>query len=111
MIGRQVTVHRYIMDRYGDRQEVSQHHVQRTAFAPRPAAAGRGSAELTDRANTVIADAELYIPYGADIKPSDVIELHDGTEWEVSGAAERWAGPFTRGWLPGAVVPLKRMTG
>ena len=111
MIGLPVIVHRYEMDRYGDRQEVSTHRVERTAFAPRPAAAGRGSAELTDRSNRVTADAELYVPYGADIRPSDQIELNDGSRWEVSGALERWRGAFANTWTPGAVVPLKRVTG
>ena len=111
MRGRPVTVRRYETDRYGDRQQVSTHQVQRTAFAPRPNEMGRGSQELTDRRATVIADAELYAPYNADIKTTDVIELEDGSLWEVAGSPERWAGAFSTGWLPGAVVPLRRMTG
>jgi hypothetical protein len=111
MIGRPVTVHRYETDRYGDRQEVSTHTVRGTAFAPRPVAGARGSSELADRTNTVVADAELYVPYGADIVPTDEIELDDGTLWEVAGAAERWRSPFSGAWTPGAVVPLRRMTG
>ena len=110
-MGLPVLVRRYEMDRYGDRQQVSTHQVARAAFAPRPAASGRGSAELTDRSNKVTADAELYFPYQADIRPSDVIELHDGTQWEVSGAPERWRSPFAGAWSPGAVVPLRRITG
>jgi hypothetical protein len=110
VIGQTVTVRRYEGNRYGDRVEVSSHVVQGAAFAPRPAAAGRGSAELTDRAATVVADAELYVPYGADITAQDVIELGDGTRWEVSGAPEPWRSPFS-GWRPGAVVPLRRKTG
>lgn len=111
MIGESVTVHRYTTDRYGDRTKVSSHMVARCAFAPRPVAGSRGSAELTDRASTVVADAELFVPHGADIVPTDVIQLSDGTEWEASGATERWHSPFSGAWRPGAVVPLRRMTG
>lgn len=111
MIGRPVTVKRYTTDRYGDRTLVSQHQVARTAFAPRPASAGRGSAELTDRANTVTADAELYLPYRADVRADDVVVLGDGTEWEVTGAPERWRGAYSGAWVPGSVVPLRRKTG
>lgn len=109
-MGRPVIVHRYETDRYGDRVEVSRHAVQRTAFAPRPNAMGRGSQEFTDRASTVTADAELYVPYGADVVPADVIELEDGSRWEVAGNPERWLGAFS-GWKSGTVVPLHRMTG
>jgi hypothetical protein len=98
-------------DRYGDRVEVSRHTVQRTAFAPRPNEMGRGSREFTDRADTVVSDAELYVPFGADIVATDVIEFEDGSRWEASGAVERWRGAFSVGWMPGAVVPLRRMTG
>lgn len=110
MRGRPVTVRRYTTDKYGDRTEVSNHRVYRTAFAPRPNLMGRGSSELTDRRDTVIADAELYAPYGADIRSTDVIELEDGSLWEVSGTPEGWQSAFG-GWAPGAVVPLHRMTG
>lgn len=109
--GRSVTVHRYETDRYGDRVEVSSHQIHRTAFAPRPNEMGRGSEEVTDRANQVIADAELYVPYASDIESTDVVELDDGSRWEVSGRPERWTGAFSTGWLPGTVVPLRRMTG
>lgn len=111
MFGRPVTVHRYESDRFGDRVEVSHHTVSRCAFAPRSAAGTRGGAELTDRASTVTADAELYVPYDADITPADVVELDDGTRWEVAGPVERWRSPFAGAWSPGAVVPLRRMTG
>lgn len=111
MMGRAIVVHRFDTDRYGDRVEVSTHTIHRTAFAPRPNLLGRGSAELVDRASTVIADAELYAPYGADIRSTDVIELEDGSHWEVSGSPERWSGAYSTAWFPGAVVPLRRKTG
>lgn len=111
MRGQPAIIHRYTTDKYGDRTEISQHTVQRTAFAPRPNEMGRGSQEFTDRAQTVIADAELYVPYGADIVATDVIELVDGTLWEAAGAPERWSAAWALGWKPGAVVPLRRKTG
>lgn len=111
MYGHTVIVHRYVTSSVGDRTEVSQHTLTRCAFAPRPASGSRGGAELIDRASTVTADAELYVPYGADIVPTDVVELDDTTLWEVSGPVERWRSPFAGAWSPGAVVPLRRMTG
>ncbi len=109
--GATVTVLRYETDRYGDRTLVSQHDVQHAAFAPRTSASGRDTAELTNRANTVTTDAELYAPYGADITPQDVIRLDDGTEWEVVGLPERWRSPYSGDWRAGAVIPLRRRTG
>lgn len=111
MFGQTITVHRYEGNRYGDRTEISQHTVSRCAFAPRPVAGRGGGAELVDRAATVTADAELYVPYSADITPFDVVELDDGTRWEVAGPVERWRSPFAGSWTPGTVVPLRRMTG
>jgi hypothetical protein len=109
--GHTVTVLRYTTDRYGDRTKVSEHTVDHCAFAPRVTTGGRDASELTDRSATVTADAELYAPPGADITPTDVVRLADGTEWEVAGAVESWQSPFPGAWAPGVVVPLRRRTG
>lgn len=111
MFGQTVAVHRYATNSVGDRTKVSQHAVSRCAFAPRQTSGSYGGMELSDRASTVTAESELYIPYGADIVPTDVVELDDGTLWEVVGPVERWRSPFAGAWAPGAVVPLRRMTG
>lgn len=108
--GESVTVHRYVTDKFGDRREVSTHVVHHVAFAPRPGVMSQGSAELTDRSDQVIADAELYGPADMDIVSTDAVERPDGTLWEASGSAERWASAFVS-WRPGAVVPLRRITG
>lgn len=108
MRGLPITVRRYVTDRYGDRTEVSSHRVFNTLFAPRPNAMGRGSNEFNDRADQVIADAELYAPFGADIASTDVIELANGDRWEAFGAPERWQ---SGGWQAGTVIPLRRLTG
>jgi hypothetical protein len=109
--GHTVTVFRYETDRYGDRTKVSEHTVDNCAFAPRTTAGGRDTAELTDRSQVVTSDAELYVPYGADVTPADVIRLPDGTDWEVVGGSERWESPFPGAWQAGTVVPLRRKTG
>lgn len=109
--GHTVTVTRYTTDRYGDRTKVAEHTVTNCAFAPRASSSSRGAVEFTDRAGTVVADAELYAPYGADITPEDVVRLADGTDWEVVGAAERWQSPFPGDWTAGTVIPLRRKTG
>lgn len=104
LTGQVVTVRRYAMDRYGDRTVTATFTLGRCAFAPRT------SNENNDRANTVVADAELYVPPWAGIKASDEVELADGTKWEVAGRPENWRSPFT-GWQPGDVVALTRVTG
>jgi hypothetical protein len=102
--GQTVTVHRYALDRLGDRAETEHHTVAGCGFAPRV------STENTDRAEQVTATAELYTPTGADIGPQDVIELADGSRWEVTGDPQRWVNPLT-GWHPGGVVLLTKVTG
>lgn len=109
--GHTVTVLRYVTDRYGDRTQVGEYPVAGCAFAPRTASGSRGAVEFSDRAGTVVADAELYVPYGADITPEDVVRLADGTDWEVVGAPERWESAYTTAWKAGTVVPLRRKTG
>jgi hypothetical protein len=111
LTGHAVTVLRYETDRYGDRVKIKEFTVPRCAFAPRTSSGSRGTVELTDRSAAVTADAELYAPLGADITPADVIRLHDGTEWEVVGAPERWQSPYPGAWQAGAVIPLQRKTG
>lgn len=111
MTGRSVTVMRYETDRYGDRTKVAEYTVTGCAFAPRTSSSSRGTVELTDRTNAVTADAELYVPYSAHIRPEDVIRLSDGTDWEVVGATEQWESPYIGAWQAGAVVPLRRKTG
>lgn len=109
--GHAVTILRYETNRYGDRTKISEHVVPNCAFAPRTTTGGRGVAELTDRSATVTADAELFAPYGANITPADVVQLPDGTEWEVVGAPEQWQSPFPGSWNAGSVIPLRRRTG
>lgn len=104
MIGQPATVRRYDTDRYGDRVAVTEFVVPHSAFSP------QSSKEDTDRANTVTAEAELYVPPGYDIQATDEVELYDGSTWEVAGRAEPWRSPFDQ-WEPGTVIPLNRVTG
>jgi hypothetical protein len=104
LTGQTVTVRRFATDRYGDRVLGVTFLVPRCAFAPRL------SVEGNDRADTVTADAELYVPSWAGIEAADQVELPDGTLWEVQGRPENWWSPYTA-WKPGDVVTLKRVTG
>lgn len=100
-----VTVKRYRQDKYGDRSLIATFQVSQCAFAP------RSSTETDNRSTTVIADAELLAPPWNGIQAQDVVELPDGSSWDVQGRPEEWQSPFTGAWRPGDVVPLKRTTG
>jgi hypothetical protein len=99
-----VTVKRLATDRYGDVTVASTHTVDNCATAP------RGSTENTDRRDTVVVGLSLYAPPDADIQPTDVITLPDGTDWQVDGQPGIWQTPFT-GWTPGMELALKRVSG
>lgn len=100
-----VTVHRYTMDRYGDRTQQLTFHIGQCAFAPRT------GTESDDRSTTVTAEADLYVPPWSGIRPQDVVELPDGSTWEVRGAAQQWESPYPSHWTPGDVVALTRTRG
>lgn len=99
-----VTVRRYRLNRYGDRQLVGTFHIGGCVFAP------RSSSEDNDRSTTVVADADLYTPATAGIEASDEIEFDDGTVYQVDGRPEQWESPWG-GWNPPDVVALKRIAG
>jgi hypothetical protein len=110
-MGRSVLVRRFTMDRKGNRVEASRFQVTRCAFAPEPSTSMRATEEDTDRSNRVVADAELYTPYTADIRSADEVELWDGSLWEVAGSPQPWQSPFAGLWGAGRMVPLRRITG
>jgi hypothetical protein len=100
-----VTVRRYRLDKYGDRALVLSFQLGQCAFAPRV------TSESDNRSTTVVADAELIAPPWSGVQAQDVVQLPDGSTWEVQGRPEEWQSPFTGAWRPGDVVPLKRTTG
>jgi len=72
--------------------------------------APRTSDEETEQGRQgVIVGIAVYAPAGADILPSDRVEVR-GQVWEVVGEVADWRSPFT-GWNPGIVVNLRRMEG
>ena len=62
--------------------------------------------EVTDRRESVLSEVDLECPAGADILPTDRVELPDGGLYRVVGKPARWHSPFT-GWEPGVVVRLR----
>ncbi len=100
LTGQLATVRRYATNRYGDRTEVLSFQVGGVVLAP------RSTREATDRSSRVQADADLYAPFWADLRPQDVVEVDD-TRWEVAGAPERWRGAWDD-WQAGIVVPVNR---
>lgn len=99
-----VTVHRTTTDRYGDTTDTSSHSLDGCGLA------SRSSAENTDRRDTVSTVRVLLAPPGADIVATDVVELPDGTRWDVTGDPVAPSSPFT-GWTPGVAATLTRVTG
>lgn len=99
MIGETVRVRRYRTDRFGDRAIELEYLIPFCAFAP------RSSTETNDRSESLDGLAELYCPPWAGIQLSDVVELPDGTRWEVTGLPERWVHPWSH-WKPGLVATL-----
>lgn len=99
-----VTVLRPTRDRYGDITGQSSHAIDGCGIAP------RASTESTDRRDTVITGLTLMAPTGADLLATDLVQLPDGTRWEVDGDLSAPSSPFT-GWSPGVHVALTRATG
>lgn len=78
--------------------------VQAYAFVP-----GQ-TTEAVQGTEQVSAAAELYLPPGTDVAPTDQFELPDGTTWNVLGQPSPYNSPFTG--IGGTVmVRLQRVTG
>lgn len=109
------TVHRMpAKDRWGDTPtEPVTHTVAGCAFyLP-------SSTEITQAQDTLIDRGVLLAPYGADILPTDEIELpqeaavppaYRGMRWRIDGTGAQWRSPFT-GWQPGDEYQLRRERG
>ena len=72
------------------------------AFAPRP-----GDETTTSDSPSVIVGLTGYGPPGADVLPTDRLEVR-GDVYEVEGEVGEWRSPFT-GWEPGVEVALRRV--
>lgn len=70
--------------------------------APRQAGEQIGAGRIA-----VTSGVTLYVPPGADVRPSDRFEVR-GEEYEVDGEPAVWRSPFT-GWEPGREVVLTRV--
>lgn len=68
----------------------------------------RGSEVLADR-NAVLSDLVVFMPPGADVAPTDRLEVR-GREYEVVGEPFGWTSPFT-GTAFGVVVYCNRVEG
>lgn len=85
-------------DRDGDPTgSPTEHDVDGCMLAP------GNTTEVTTQADTVVADATLYAPAGADIMATDRLRA-DGTTYDIVGRPQRWLGD-------GVVVLLRVVTG
>lgn len=73
------------------------------------AVAPRSTSEENIGRQAVIIGLTVYTPAGADIRPSDRVEVR-GDVHEVDGEIGDWRNPFT-GTRPGLEVQLKRVAG
>lgn len=91
-------------DPYGDPIGDVEEHVDITgcAVAPRQAGEQIGAGRIA-----VTSGLTVYVPPGADVLPSDRIEVR-GVVYEVEGEPAEWRSPFT-GWEPGREVQLIRV--
>jgi hypothetical protein len=69
------------------------------------------SVETIDGQQVVVTSEQLLCDdVDADVEPTDVLVLPDGTRWQVAGDVERFRSPLT-GWAPGCVIPITRASG
>jgi hypothetical protein len=113
-----ITVHRppsgAQKNRWGDAAApFTPHYVDGCAIYP------SGSTEIVEARDTIADTAVLLVPYGADIKATDEVEIPDNgavpplyrnTRWKVDGTPAGWQSPFT-GWKPGTEIRLTKQAG
>jgi hypothetical protein len=91
-------------DQYGnDIRTTTQTEVGGAAFVP------GSTSENIQGTDQVTADAECYLPAGTQVTPEDQLAYQDVT-YQVTGAPESWASPFT-GMAGPVKVNLKLVTG
>jgi hypothetical protein len=84
------------------------------ADLPQIGRCGRGQSRSTETVDgeqvVVTTDQLLCDDVDADVQPTDVLVLPDGTRWQVAGDVVRARSPLS-GWAPGCVIPIKRASG
>lgn len=106
-----VTVMRMVEDKFGGYTAGPTHQVGPCGFEATGGSGRPGSRERdTETSDTVTRIALLYMPPGADVRPTDRVILPDATTWQVVGDIATFSSPFT-GWTPGTTVQLQRVTG
>lgn len=104
-----ITVERAGQDRFGNPVMPPATHTVDDCWDA-PPGTERTAGETNHLAAIVEWDLDLLAPYGADLKPEDVVTIPgDPTRYQVFGRPERWKGPD--GWEAGSVIRLKAATG
>jgi hypothetical protein len=102
-----LTVNRYgEPDKWGHLPALTTHTIDGCAAAP------AGSQEQVGQTAVTLEQDTIYAPYEADVQPTDVLEIPDGTpleagSYQVDGKPQRWSSPFT-GASFGTVIRLAR---
>ncbi len=99
-------VHRRTKNRFGDYTDTSTHTISGCAISPK----STGENVKANRRDTVYVAMEVHAPFGSDVRPTDTVEMADGTMWEVEGDTTSYSSPFT-GWSPGMRFEISRTTG
>ena len=68
-----------------------------------------GSESATDAGSVSTNGFTLYLPFGTDIRSTDVVTVRGTGGWQVEADASQadWASPFTS-WTPGTVAVVRR---
>jgi hypothetical protein len=67
------------------------------------------SLEQVQGQDLLVVQPSVYLPPDVDVAAVDAVKI-GGLQYEVDGAPNRWANPFT-GWSAGVEVKLRRTTG
>ena len=84
--------------------------IEAIGLAPGTAGPGASAEDNDGGRQGVPVRWDLYLPYGADVAPTDRVRLADGTEYRVDGEPAHWLNPHT-GRKAGTVVSLARWEG
>lgn len=109
MFGDTVTVlRRGARDKHGDHTGFVESHTIAGVGIDWVGTGSSSSSEPSGERETVLIDAVLFLPSGADLEATDKVELPDGLVYRVVGKPQQVKNPLT-GWRPGKEARVQRV--